>query len=242
MSTYREILRLRLSHAYYGDASPPVDIVPSDPRAFQEAGLLVRRQGEDMLVASDADDLPDWISFDLRPRTADVFTVTRGSQWDGCPLIEAPLGVDDVTLEPLAPSVRPQHPGTRTLAQVRIAPDPAGRKVVVQFDAPDVFWAYHVVGPGSEDAMIEDPEGQVAFDPLGPETLPGGRVSHVLRSRVALPVRARAAQRFALKTPGPFGPKTLIPVLPAPGADFVSYPLPGSSQTRAQADIYVTII
>lgn len=240
MTDFRAVLRLRLTHAYYGSGEVPVDVTATDAATFQADGLLLRQQGDDVLVVTDAAELPEWVSLSLRPRAPEVITVTRGAQWDRIPVVEAPLGTDTVALEPLAPSLGPKGPGTLTLAELRAAPQ-TGRVLTVSFDAPEVFWTYHVLGPGSEGVLIEDPDGTVQFDPLGPETLPDGRLAHVYRSRDALPARARTSHRFALKSPGPFGPTTLIPVLPAPGSNFVSRPEPGSSQTRAQSDMYVTI-
>lgn len=241
MGTYREILRLTVRHAFYGVDPVPVRIVPRDPAVLASHDLMMRTQGRDALVISDATDLPDTIDFDLVPTDPDIFAVTDGANWTECPFIDAPLGHDEVAYDPLDGTSGVQNPTRPVLALVRVAPHTDGRRVTITFDAVSSHWAYHVVGPDSETTRVQDPEDEVVFDPVDPVTLPDGRVAHVLRSRTPLPARARSKHRFALTKPGSFGPKTLIPVLPAAGRTFVPFPNADTPHTLVQSDIFISI-
>ncbi|MDE0968759.1 MAG: hypothetical protein OSA51_05055 [Octadecabacter sp.] len=241
MGTYREILRLKVRHSYYQANPIPINIVPNDAVAFAAQGLLIRRQGEDVLVIADATEVPSVLEFAIKPTDLSVIAVTKGADWLECPVITVPDSKNDVDFNPLSGTSGVQKMGDLVLALLRVAPQTQGRRVTISFDAVTSFWAYHVIGPGSKSAIIEDPEEEIFFDQIDPVPLPDGRLAHVLRSRTALPARARATQRFALKTPSLFGSKTLVPVLPAAGHEFVSVPVPGSSQTFVQSDIFISI-
>lgn len=241
MGTYREILRLRMTHSYYQADLIPLEIVPADPHLFQTQCLLLRRQGTDYLVVSDSDELPETIEFIILAKAPEIMAVTVGANAKERPVINAPIGQDVVQLDPLFGSSGLQTLGKCALSLLRVAPATDGRLVKVEFDAPHAHWAYHIVGDGSDNVTVEDPDGDVIFDHIGSKHLSDGRRAHVLRSRKALPARARPTQLFSLKSPGPFGPKTLIPVLPAAGPDFVSVHVTETAQTLVQSDIYVSI-
>lgn len=242
METFREVLRLDIHHAYFGEAPAPVTVVPADPAPFSRAGLMMRQQGKAWLVIGEDGPLPDLLSLDVLATSPEVVQVTRGAKWQERAIVPAPLDQDDVTLDahPATEALR-RAPGQNVLCALRIELSDAPRVLRLNFDAVASHWAYHILGSGSAAAFVEDPDNAIQFDAAEPRTLPDGRVSHVLRSRQPLAARARPAQRFALKTPGHFGPRTLIPVLPAPGPDFVSIAVPGSGKTLVQSEIFVTI-
>ncbi len=239
------LVELTMEHEYYAPNMPPVTLRPNDARSFDKDGLLLRQQGTKgfVLAEDDATGLPPQIAIDLHIQSADVITVTAGGDWKQVPQIDLPMGTDHATLDPVRPEVMPtQTPGHWRLAQLIIDITPGvHRKAHVTFKAVSSHWAYHVIGPGNDEVMIEDSEGRVSFAPLGVTTLPDGRPANVLRSSDALPARARPGQRFSLSKPGPFGPRTLIPVLPTPQPLFATVPAPDGTGAIIQSDIYVSI-
>ena len=179
---------------------------------------------------------------DLVAKRSDLLTVTQGAQWQRVPIIKALIDDDFPVLDTNSPPTLPRDPkGVLVLAQLRVALNEVARVVELRFMPILAHWAYHIVGEGAEVSEVYDPDGVVEFAALPSTTLPDGRPVTVLCSTRALPARARAPYRFTLQIPGPFGPQTLIPVLPAPGPDFVSLADPGSAAPRFQSNIYVSI-
>ncbi|ABG33653.1 hypothetical protein CEP88_10255 [Roseobacter denitrificans] len=239
------LAELTVEHEYYAPNMPPVTLRPNDAHSFDKDGLLLRQQGGRgfILAEEDTPELPAQVAIDLHAQSTDVITVTAGGNWDNVPQIDLTTGTDHATLDPLTQDALPaQTPGHLRLAQLNIGITPRlHRKLHVAFKAIASHWAYHVIGPGHDDVMIEDPDGRVSFSPLGVRVLPDGRPANVLRSSDALPARARPGQRFSLSKPGPFGPRTLIPVLPAPQPLFATVPAPDGTGALIQSDIYVSI-
>jgi hypothetical protein len=244
---YREIARITVRHAYYDPAPVPVRLVPDDAEGFAAQGMLLKLYNGMWHVLTDAVDVPDALVLRVVAQTPEVLSVTDGAMWDRTPIVAVPLGQDATVLETVAAPTQPRNPRAgMVLAQLEIALGPVPRAITLGFEAVASHWAYHVVGEGADASEVHDPEGVVAFVRVPasepPMRLPDGRPIAVLRSTQALPARARTPHRFALQTPGSFGPRTLIPVLPAPGPDFVSRSDPASSETQVQSDIYVSIV
>ena len=242
--TWGAIAQLRLEHDYYAPNMPPVTVRPSDAAGFDKAGLLLRQMGPKVLIVAEEDntDLPESVSLDLDVQNTDVIALTEGADWTNVPQIGLPGHLDHALLSAAGPSEVPQPAASRKLAQVSIGLVPGSlRRMTLRCEAVASHWAYHVTGPGSDEVIIEDSEGEVEFDPLGAVDLPDGTPAHVIRTRSALPARARPLQRFSLSRPGPFGPRTLIPVLPAPQPLFTSVPAPDGAGALIQSDIYVSI-
>ncbi|WP_300038602.1 hypothetical protein [uncultured Roseobacter sp.] len=242
--TWAAIAQLRLVHDYYAPNMPPVTVRPADPTAFDKEGLLLRQMGPRVLVVAEEDntELPESVTLDLDVQNPDVIALTEGASWTHVPQIGLPLHLDNAQLSAAGPSDVPQPPSSRKLAQVSIGLSAGSlRRMTLRCEAVASHWAYHVTGPGSEEVVIEDTEGAVLFDALGAVDLPDGTPAHVIRSRDALPARARPLQRFSLSRPGPFGPRTLIPVLPAPQPLFTTVPTPDGAGALIQSDIYVSI-
>ena len=238
------LIELTLEHDYYTPHMPPVTVRPDDTTAFGRAGLLLRQSGARIFILAEDDnyDLPETITLDLETQNRDVVSVTDGGDWTLVPQIRLGSGTDAAVLDPDTPSEVQQAPGRPRLAQVIIAVNhSAKRDLKVRSAAMASHWAYHVVGPGNEDVVIEDAEGEVLFDAMGVVDLPDGTPARVIRSRAALPARARPGQRFSLSRPGPFGPRTLIPVLPAPQPLFAKVPGPDGAGAIIQSDVYVSI-
>jgi hypothetical protein len=241
---WQVLVELLLEHDYYAPGMPPVTVRPEDARNFGRDGLLLRQSGAQIFVLAEDgnDDLPAGFTLDLEAQTRDVISVTDGGDWRVVPQVRLDAGTDLARLDPEATSDVPQVPGRPRLAQVAVAIDPSSRRVLkLRFGAVSSHWAYHVIGPGNQDVVIEDPEGEVIFDAMGIVDLPDGTPARVIRSRAPLPARARPGQRFSLSRPGPFGPRTLIPVLPAPQPLFAKVPGPDGAGAIIQSDIYVSI-
>ncbi|MEM9578141.1 MAG: hypothetical protein AAF999_14150 [Pseudomonadota bacterium] len=241
---WQPLIELSVEHDYYAPHMPPVTVQPEDRAGFGRAGLLLRQSGAQVLVLGEDGnhDLPKTVTIDLETQDRDVVTVTQGGSWEYVPQVRLEAGSDQATLDPGARSDVTQAPGRPRLAQLVIVLNPARKRTLkVHFAAMTSHWAYHVIGPGNEDVMIEDSEGEVQFDPMGMVDLPDGTAARVIRSRAALPARARPGQRFSLSRPGPFGPRTLIPVLPAPEPLFATVPGPEGTAPIIQSDVYVSI-
>lgn len=238
------LIELDLLHDFYAPDAPPVTARAADPEAFDREGLLLRQtDGRVFVLAEEANvDLPDWVVIDLTVRDVDLLAVTASARWTQVPQLVLAAGHEAIALTDDTPAEVLQTPGRLRLAQVTAALTVGTkRKVTAQFSAVASHWAYHVIGPGNMDVMVQDPEGAVSFETIGAVDLPDGRPAHVIRSRDALPARARPGQRFSLQRPGPFGPRTVIPVLPAPQPIFAQAPSPDGTGAIIQSDIYVSI-
>ncbi len=240
---FQEVLRLVLRHGYYDPEPIPVTVVQDDAGLFMASGLVIRASDWGWHILTDRDDFPEEITLDLVAKRSDLLTVTQGAQWQRVPIIEALIDDDFPVLDTDSPPTLPRDPkGALVLAHLRVALNEVARVIELRFMPILAHWAYHIVGEGAEVSEVYDPDGVVEFAALPSTTLPDGRPVTVLCSTRALPARARAPYRFALRIPGPFGPQTLIPVLPAPGPDFVSLADPGSATPRVQSNIYVSIV
>ena len=91
---FRTILRLNVRHDYFGDVRPPMELAPTDLETLERIGCLFKFIQGAWCVVTDRppEDLPAQISFDLRVLKPEVLPVTKGSDLDFVPLIEAPLG------------------------------------------------------------------------------------------------------------------------------------------------------
>lgn len=238
------IISLAVAHDYYAPNPAPVLVQPTDAAEFAREGFLLRQSGRQWIVVAeeDATALPAAVMLDVVAQNTETLSVTNGANWSHVPQLTLPLGTNEATLMPAQTAEAVQYPARKVLARLHIVRDPENpRHVTAQFSAMASHWAYHVIGPNSDEVTIEDTEGEVLFDPLGAVTLPEGVTANVIRSRQALPARARPGQRFTLSRPGRFGPRTLIPVLPAPEPLFVTVPDPDGAGAIIQSDIYVSI-
>lgn len=243
---FAPVLRLTLAHDYYGNAAPPIAVQPVDPRAFDRAGLLLRHTGQHVTIIADQDQpRPTRVSLNLIVESTDIFAVTQGADWKAVPHMPVPLGADRVRFSALVPDETEAQFRSRRLARLEIdlPADPASnlRDVTLEFEAVATLWAYYLMGARADAALqVVDPEGEVGFDDLGTQSLPNGKTAQILRSNRPVPARARPTRRFTLQQPGPFGPKTIIPVLPAAGVQFKTVTEPDAA-ARLQSDIFVTL-
>ena len=101
--------------------------------------------------------------------------------------------------------------------ELRVDPEAREQRFEARLAAREVFWTYHVLG-GRPDAVlrIRDPQAQIDFAPLGTRQITDGRTAQSFRSSRTIALRARPPQRFELVGEGPFGPRVVLPVLPAP--------------------------
>lgn len=242
---YSEILRLEVQHAFFGEAVPPLEARPSDPREFDQAGHMLRQRGRIVHVLRDEamDDPAEAVSLTLVATARDVFAVTKGADWGVVPHLVAGLEHETLTLDQAATAQDTTADGRflPILATLDLAlPSEGRRDVLLRFEAVVSHWAYHLIGASGTDQLeVIDSAGAVAFEDLGLQNLPNGQAARVIRSTQALAARARPPERFALRKAGPFGPETLVPVLPA-AADFTPIPDTGAPP-RLQSDIFVTL-
>jgi len=243
---YEPILHLELRHDYYGDLRVDLEVQPLDPRAFARDDLLLRRDGASVVVLapSSAEERPTEILLAVLAEDLGLITATKGVNWDVLPLQHLPLDQDDWVFgeAPLDTTDRPL--GSKPcLGVFQIALDPEKpRQIAVRFECEEVLWAYHVLGPPAQnDLTIVDPDEAISFEDLGSHALPNGAEARVLRALQGIAARARPPQKFALQTPGNFGPLTLIEVLPAPSIDRLKPIHHAEIPAQFQADIFVTL-
>ncbi|GFE50682.1 hypothetical protein So717_24350 [Roseobacter cerasinus] len=243
---YSERLRLEVQHAFFDEAVPPLEMRPSDPRGFDAARLLLRQRGRFVHVLQDdaVEDQPSEIALTLLATAHDLFAVTKGAVWGAVVHLTAGLDQEALAFDEAGPA-QPTDTAGRflpVLATLDIAlPSEGRRDLLLRCDAVAAHWAYHLIGAGQIDALeVVDSAGAVAFEDLGEQDLPNGQAARVIRSIQALAARARPPERFALQKAGPFGPETLVPVLPAAAIDFKPIPDTGAPP-RLQSDIFVTL-
>ena len=69
----------------------------------------------------------------------------------------------------------------------------------VRFQARETYWKYYLVGDANQpNAHIKDVDGKVDFEDLGEEMLSNGSLARIFISKQALPLQARAKQKFQL--------------------------------------------
>ena len=69
----------------------------------------------------------------------------------------------------------------------------------VRFQARETHWKYYLVGDANQpSAYIKDADGKVEFQDLGEELLSNGSSARIFISKQALPLQARAKQKFQL--------------------------------------------
>ncbi len=231
------LIRLVMAHDFYAPAPPPVQVVVTS------GAMVWQRPGRVMLFARDRDDIPARIGLDLLWESLDFSMITEGYDWSRVPVLELPAGSDDLSFASSPVSrCEPRGLADRRIARLEIAVTPkVTRDIRLGFRAVAAHWAYHLLGSGLRDDLeVIDSDGQTRFDDLGPEILPDGTRTRVLRSVEPLALRARPEQRFTLQYRGQFGPVVLVPALPAASTNIrpVADDRDGG---RFQADIYVTL-
>lgn len=242
---YSERLRLSMRHAYFGLEAPPVSVQLQDARTFGRAGCLLRQRGAVAHVLVDEDEPPPGAcALALVANTPDVIAVTKGGVWGGAAEITAPLGQDEIDFAeaPAAEAAPVRGRFAPQLATLEIALPTEGRRdLTLKFEAVASHWAYHVIGlDEAEGLAVVDTTGAVSFDDLGTQELPNGQAARVIRSAQAVAARARPAERFSLQKAGPFGPETLVSVLPAGTPPYKPIPDAGA-EAPLQSDIFVTL-
>jgi hypothetical protein len=243
---FAPVLRLTLAHDYYGNAAPPIGVQPSDPLTFDRAGLLLRHTGQHVTIIADKDQpRPTSVRLNLVADSPYIFAVTEGAGWKAIPQMRLPLGADRVGFADLVPEKTETQSQSRYLARlvIDLPADPGSdvRNVTLEFGAVATLWAYYLTGARADTALqVVDLDGEMGFQDLGKHSLPNGKTAQVLRSDRPIPARARPTRQFALQQPGPFGPKTIMPVLPAAGVQFKTV-TESDAAARLQSDIFVTL-
>lgn len=239
---YRQVLTLTLSHDYYGSAAMPLRVVPTDASAFKKTGLLLRNNSIGTVVlADDADTVPEVLALDVLVSSPEGFVVTKGADWGNILVFD--VATEIFEFDPAqAQAILPQS-SAKCLARLNIAIyEDQARSCHLHFSTVEALWAYHVTGAqSSDDLEVVDPKAQTTFSSQGAVTLPDGRQALVIRSDDPLPAQARPDQKFALQRPSAFGPETLVPVLPAAGISFKPIDQQPGVAARLQSDIYVSL-
>lgn len=241
---YEPILRLDIRHGYYGEGRKDLEVRPLDPQAFARDDILLRRDGPSVVILAPPAYRPKEVALVVLGEGPGLITATKGVDWEGLPEQKLSLEKDDWLFgESKAKTTRRPFGDQRSLAATRIAVSPVEeREITLRFQSEEVIWAYHVLGRAAEKELsVVDPDEVISFEDLGPHALPNGAEAHVLRAQQGIAARARPPQKFALKTPGNFGPQTLVEVLPGPSIDRLKPFRHAENSAQFQADIFVTL-
>jgi hypothetical protein len=245
LTSFAPLLRLDLRHDYCGDFAPVVlEPDPDTRRLAARPDLRLRLwDGCAELFAADdrtalallAEDGALVLTFRLRPRDPMLaaMTATVAEARDRIVVLDpgrsrsGALHRDDMVgpadLRSLTPDglVTPADVARPPLAILRLTPDPEARDVAytVRFGAVERFWTYHVIGGAFEaEYGVQDRDGALTFDPLGPRKMANGTRAQSFRSSAPIAERARPAARFQLVSEGDFGPRVILATLPCPRA------------------------
>lgn len=265
MSAFAPLLSLRLRHDFWGAAPPPIAVEPDDALRRLAAGpdillrsergglhlhatgdwaqmgaegliVQMRLRAEDALVAAVTDALPD--PRQGLPRLGpDVWEGEAGIRrlHQGARLGRSDIHLSDAASTEASDRMRPPL----ALVALRLpAPDMRPARFEIRFAASSRHWTYHVIGARNEKLSIRDAEDSVRFDDLGARSLSDGRAARAFRSTVPVPMRARPAPRFSLISESAFGPKVLLPALPAASAGMLH---PDPDGAGPGADIFVNL-
>jgi hypothetical protein len=266
MNSFGLLFRLNVLHDYLGGAQVPIRIEPDTATAklthAADLRMKVQYGRADILCVDDRTDLADFaedgaLTFVFRLLAEDpaligitdtladsrnsLFVLDSGLRAPG-PLHDTQtLAADDLrSLKPddlitAADVLRPPL----AIVRMRVAIDSSDAVYSVRFGASARYWTYHVMG-GAPDSnfTIHDTVGDIGFNLLGPRAMADGRLATSFRSSDPIAYRARPGPRFELLGDGPFGPRVVLPVLPAAG--------PGSARLDPDgpgpgADIYVYV-
>lgn len=244
---WTELLRLRISHAFF-DGFAPIRVVISasgdndDADAPVSTTLHLRDSGGQVLVWSSdaADDRARAVCLDLFPTTAAMLAVTPAMFQSSCAelAVTLPEGPSEWQLPNPPQAAAPRLPNT-PLARLELRLPEAGvAEMLLRLPATEALLAYHILGPHRDGLGIVDRDADVQFVSIGATTLPDGRQAQSFRSDRAVALHRRVGRRFSLVQDGPFGPRTLVPVLPGPVG--VSGFADGNS-AQLQSDMYVTL-
>lgn len=236
--TFRPLLSLRLSHDFYGSIPPPVSVRPVDAAMFARAGLILRQLGADIRILGE--EVPHAaVILDLVAEDRALLALTAGADWAQVPVFDPDGDLDLSLAQPSDTLPRDGGSGLLSplLARLRLKVPEAPADYTLSFRAVKSVWRYHVVMPGEDEISVVDPSGQIGFEDAGTSPLADGRTARIFQSTGPVGISARPGQRFQLQRQGPFGPETVIPVLPAADAA----PIRAGDPPALRSDIYVTL-
>ena len=245
--TYHLALDLKIIHDFWGDEPPPIRIVPADARALAREGLIAKpgRARLDIVAETALLTDPVTVALDVIATDPTLGAVTAGFDPATLPHVALPdSDADEYALADHLPETAQHRAPAEPLFRLSLQlPATGQRSVTLRCGAHSALWAYHVTGVRSAGPLqVVDQASEITFEDLGQTALPGGHTARVLRSTQPLPLRYRSTARFALEElqDPPFDPITLIPVLPAAGANLHPPAEPGASHPL-QSDIYVSL-
>lgn len=246
---YHLALTLTISHAFWGEQSPPLHIDLHDPRAAAKAGLIAKPCPAGLEIAAETAvfDSPVDLVLDVQTKDRDLAVLTAGLAYsDSLPVVDLTDGTDDFdgrVVDLLESGITARHPADPLFRIKLLIPASGQRRIALHCDTVSALWAYHIIGAKNPAALqIMDAANDMAFDDLGDTPLPDGQTARVLRSHAPLPVLHRSAARFALEEQQdpPFDPITLIPSLPSAG-NKLRQPQDAAAPHSLQSDIFVSL-
>lgn len=236
MSGYTELLRLEVHHLYFDRPGDGLRVRPDPPQTFSQDGLALARDGTAWRVLWQAAKRPTSVDLTIDWEDLTLWLLTKGADQQAIPHITLTQDQDTWRLaEAQGQKVRGDAAALAHLSVVLDPQDP--RDVRLLIEAVPVRLTYIVRGGDPEKELsIHDPQGNVRFGAPSTMDLLGGEKARRFQSDQAIVMTARPAQRFALQQDSECGPRTLIPVLPAPSMNHIK-----SNNGILEAEIYVTI-
>lgn len=239
-------LTLSITHDYWGDETPPLKIVPSPGRPFADLGLIAKpfAAGIDIVAETALLTEPLQLSLDVLSDDPDLVLLTDVPDWGHVPKAVLEQTDGQILLHDVLKNTdSPRVPGDPFL-QLRVDISPKSMRTHrLRLPAVRAFWAYHITGDKVEAPLqITDKSQTHAFEDLGTTPLPKGGVARVIRSAQPIALRRRSDLRLTLEESqdAPFDPITLVPVLPAAGANL--RPAAGlAAGSPLQSDIFVSL-
>lgn len=233
------LARITLRHDFFGDATPPIRLMPLPAAGqrpvrlhrfqdgvyavFQPAGMHRSGQLAFLLLADD----PVLLQLQDLPVATDLW------RFD-VPQDETAVDVRDAHPEPRDPTAR-----SNAVARLVLTPAKDGvRDLTVTLPTRAVDWVYVVIG-APDDASIASSDGTVLFQREADRVLPSGATAAVYRSGVPVPLTRNASDSYVLTGTGTDG-RAISLNLPSSSPDSLK---PGDvgQQGAVQAEMVVTL-
>ncbi|MEL6125752.1 MAG: hypothetical protein AAFR57_05050 [Pseudomonadota bacterium] len=238
-------------HAYWGEEVPPLTLVPGRKFAGQIAALggVIRPRPGGLIcgVPEGAGDLDETLTqpmeIDMVATDPMVEMVTDEAMGPGTvPIFTVTCVSDETDTTRLSlETAQAVTGGFSAFARLLVTAEPEGRDLSasVEFAAVARIWTYNVTGgDASAKLAVQDPAGAASFDRIADRRLPNGTTARCFRSHDAIHLNRRPPERFELVSEGPFGPRTIVPILPTPTPTALRKD-PDSGQLTS--DIYVNL-
>lgn len=230
---------ITLHHEFYGDAVPPIRLVPLPSAKGQLVRLHRAQDGAYTVLQSSGLHRSAEMAFLLLaddPVLRALQGLPAANDWWR---IEVPQGA--TTVGPAGLGTEPRDPaaGGTVLGRLDLTPGDSGaRDVTVTLPTLAVAWIYVVIGAPADAAVTSD-DGSVPFSRAPDRVLPDGRTAAVFRSDAPIPMTRTPRETYRLTGTDPAGTPLSI-TLPAASPRQLTAGA-GGQQGVPQAEIFVAL-